>query len=197
MTTVRKIREGASALGASTLFVVFGSSVSSVDDDEILERALSHVALTKSALINGGYMGTMAATAFAVRCIGGVAIGVPCGNLDDPISLESFDAVIPASCHWDRLKALVEIADAFIVLPGGVGTAVEVAALLWSADRGFVNHRPVLFIGDHWERWIDEMSRYAAAYRDLNTMNTVSFAKTPLEVDEFFKKISIPIHNAE
>lgn len=194
MNTVEKIRHKASSLGASSLCVIFGSSVASVDGDPNLESmlatAVEHILNENMAMVNGGYMGTMSATANAIKESGGIAIGVPCGNLDDQTPISSFSEIVYATNHWDRLESLIVSGDVFVVLPGGIGTATEIATLLWNADRNFLRHRPIMFIGGFWERWIIETVNHDLAFRNIDTSRSVYFAKNLADVSEFFFNIS-------
>lgn len=199
MTVERRIRRYAAARNVSCAYVVFGSSTQTTGGDDVpegrlLSAAIRHVAAPGAALVNGGYMGTMADTAARVRAEGGISIGVPCGNLSDSIPEACFDTVIPALDHWERIAALTLVGDAFLVLPGGIGTATEVAALLWNADRGFVRPRPVLFFGEHWRPWLEVTVRHEFSLRDRNILQNFHFATTVPQVDAFFDKIGGHAH---
>jgi len=182
------VRRQAAEHGATFLYVVFGSSVSAGDAgmQSLLDTCMRSLVRAGTAIVNGGYQGTMTASASAVRRAGGMAIGVPCANLDDAIAHEHFDLVLPASDHWERLRILIEAADAFIVLPGGIGSMVEVSAALWSADRGFTPKRPMLFLGNHWKEWLRFSSAGELAFRRRDTTDSLTFASHPCEVERFF-----------
>ena len=182
------VRQQAAARSATFLYVVFGSSVSAGDTATtcLLETCMRSLVRPGTAIVNGGYQGTMTASASAVRRAGGTAIGVPCANLEDAIAYEHFDLVFPATDHWERLRILIEVADAFIILPGGIGSIVEIAAALWSTDRGFGSRRPMLFLGNHWKEWLRVSGAGNLAFRRNDTLHCVTFATHSQEVEAFF-----------
>ena len=182
------VRQQAAARSATFLYVVFGSSVSAGDTATtcLLETCMRSLVRPGTAIVNGGYQGTMTASASAVRRAGGTAIGVPCANLEDAIAYEPFDLVFPATDQWERLRILIEVADAFIILPGGIGSIVEIAAALWSTDRGFGSRRPMLFLGNHWKEWLRVSGAGNLAFRRNDTLHCVTFATHSQEVEAFF-----------
>lgn len=190
MGSVQALRMRAAALGADTIVVVFGSSVADLESGELsdglLDAAVKCLARPSVVVVNGGYMGSMASTAQRVRDAGGIAIGVTCANLSDAVAAEYFDVLLPAPDHWSRLRTLVEAADAFLVLPGGIGTAVEIASVIWCADRQFTPTRPLLFLGGSWKQWLSHSTGCEFALRDAKTVEAVTFAESVPDVERFF-----------
>lgn len=122
-----------------------------------LGRAIAAAGWT---LCNGGYGGTMEAAAQGAVDAGGHTIGVTCrifrgrGNINSCIKQE-----VPTFDLHTRLNTLVRLGDAYVVLPGGTGTLLELA-LVWELFNKRLLRRaaPIILMGDHW-RPIDPLIR--------------------------------------
>ena len=59
-----------------------------------------------------------------------------------------------------RLKTLVDIADAYVVLPGGTGTLLELAHVWEFKNKGFLSDRkPVVIAGKFFQPLIDLLEK--------------------------------------
>ncbi len=59
---------------------------------------------------------------------------------------------------FQRLHRLVTLADAWVALPGGIGTLSEVA-LTWSLMQvGELPHHPFVLVGEMWRKTIGEFA---------------------------------------
>jgi uncharacterized protein (TIGR00730 family) len=100
----------------------------------------------------GGYAGTMEATSRGAREAGGHVIGVTT-SIFDHVRLGPnpyLDEEIKFPTLFQRLHHLVTIADAWVALPGGIGTLSEVA-LTWSLMQvGEVKRQPFVLVGATW-----------------------------------------------
>jgi len=100
----------------------------------------------------GGYFGTMEAASRGAKDGGGHVIGVTTSVFDD-IRLSAnpyLDEEIKFPTLFQRLHHLVTFADAWIALPGGIGTLSEVA-LTWSLMQvGEVARKPFVVVGPMW-----------------------------------------------
>ncbi len=107
-------------------------------------------------IVNGGYGGTMAASARGAREIGGYAVGVTiAGAKWAPNSYLS--EVVEAPSHLERLLMLVELGERFIVLPGGTGTLLELAYVWESLNKRFLTNRPLILFGQRWNTVADQI----------------------------------------
>ena len=142
--------------------VVFGSNSPKAgerdyEDARTLGRALAqagHVVAT------GGYFGTMEAASLGAKEAGGHVIGVTTSIFDGVrLSPNAYlDEEIKFPTLFQRLHHLVTMADAWIALPGGIGTLSEVA-LTWSLLQvGEVRRQPFVLVGERWRRTIEEFS---------------------------------------
>jgi uncharacterized protein (TIGR00730 family) len=112
----------------------------------------------------GGGVGLMGACARAAHGAGGRVLGVmPAFLASREITLDSVETVIVESMHERKIR-MFEEADAFVVLPGAIGTLEEAVELL-SWRRLGLHAKPIVFFnpGDFWrplfnmfDRFIDE-----------------------------------------
>jgi len=106
-------------------------------------------------IANGGYGGTMLAGAKGAAQAGGEVIGVTCstfkGNANEYVSRE----IVTQSLN-ERLNTLVELGGAYIVLPGGTGTLLELAMVWELKNKGFLDgERPIILVGEFWKPLLD------------------------------------------
>lgn len=109
-------------------------------------------------VMTGGYCGTMEAASRGAAEAGGHTIGVTSEEIEafrpggpNPWVRE----VIPSLTLGDRIAILTRQADAFIGLPGGVGTLVEVAMSYNLIAIGAINVRHLIVIGEGWKQTFD------------------------------------------
>ena len=104
----------------------------------------------------GGRVGLMGACARAAHEAGGRVLGIIPGFLvGREQALETVEHVVVGNMH-ERKMMMFERADAFVVLPGGVGTLEEVVELL-SWRRLDLHAKPVVFYnpGGFWRPLFD------------------------------------------
>jgi len=112
-----------------------------------------------SLIYGGGGLGLMGATARAARDGGAKVIGII------PHFLNAIERTIPDIEHEfvDDMHArkirMFDLADAFIVLPGGVGTLEEVIEVM-SWQRLNLHDKPIVFLSDtgFWDKLIEVLS---------------------------------------
>jgi len=88
-------------------------------------------------VFGGGGLGLMGETARAARDAGAPVVGVIPGflrHLEPP--MRSPDELIVVPTLFARKEKMIELADAFIILPGGIGTADEFFEVLGAAQLG-------------------------------------------------------------
>ena len=115
------------------------------------------LAAAKLKLIyGGGGVGLMGACARAAHEAGGEVLGIiPDFLISRERALESVEHVVVSNMH-ERKMLMFERSDAFVVLPGGVGTLEEVVELL-SWRRLELHAKPVVFYnpGGFWRPLFD------------------------------------------
>jgi uncharacterized protein (TIGR00730 family) len=102
-------------------------------------------------LCNGGYGGTMEASARGASEVGGHTIGVTCKTLGRTGPNPYIREEVPAADLLARLDTLVRFGNAYVALPGGTGTLLELA-LVWELTNKALleRERPVILLTDHW-----------------------------------------------
>jgi len=125
---------------AQPVVSVFGSS--RVDPDHPLYRLAyawgKVLAEMGFAVATGGYGGTMEAVSRAVREAGGLAIGVTAPPVfpGRPGANAHVGLELPSPSLLARIERMLDLGQAYLALPGGVGTFTEIA-VAW--NRAYVD----------------------------------------------------------
>jgi uncharacterized protein (TIGR00730 family) len=102
------------------------------------------------SLANGGYGGTMEATAAGAKDAGATTIAITC-DVFGPASANCYiDQEIRTVDLNERLGRLIELGDSYIVLPGGMGTLLELAAVWELLNKRLVTGKCLVVIGQWW-----------------------------------------------
>ena len=120
------------------------------------------------AIANGGYDGTMLAAAKGAAEAGGEVIGVTCSAFKSSKANEYVTREIVTDTLDERLETLVELGQAYVTLPGGTGTLLELAKVWELRNKGFLKgDKPIIIVGEFWKPLVDliaiddpESSRY-------------------------------------
>lgn len=148
-------------------------------------------------VVSGGFGGTMEDVSRGAKSAGGKTVGVTYYKQDDPSFKRSnkfIDEEIRTQDIFERITVMMKNSDAFIVLPGGTGTLLELAAMLEHINKGMMKPKPIIAIGNFWknvtERLRDEpvlsvetRTRFSA----LSCADLVIFVKS---VEEAVEKIA-------
>jgi len=119
------------------------------------------------ALANGGYAGTMEASACGAKEAGSTTIGVTC-SIWRSVPNAHVDRVIRTEALPERLATLIELGTAgYVVLPGATGTLLELAAVWEQQLKGILSRRPIVCIGDFWRPLVEMMAAARADSREL------------------------------
>jgi uncharacterized protein (TIGR00730 family) len=141
---------------------VFGSArphpdTPAYDQARQLGRLLAEAGL---AVVNGGYAGTMEAVSRGAQEAGGTAIGITCAAFDNQRA--GGNPYLTRSIHAPdllaRLRQLVELGDAYIILDGGIGTLLELF-LVWNLRAIGSLDKPCLLVGLHWREVLQQLTR--------------------------------------
>ena len=139
---------------------IFGSSRPKFGEEEYRTAFELGKLLAQSGFItcNGGYGGTMEATARGVSEAGGKTIGVVCerfGMLANPFTQET----IITKTHSERLQKLIELGDAYVVLKGSTGTLVELALVWEYLNKSLMKEKPIIVVGEFWKPIVDTLAQ--------------------------------------
>jgi uncharacterized protein (TIGR00725 family) len=117
---------------------VFGSSSPLPDSPEYARafRVGQIVARHGLELVNGGYTGTMEASARGAREAGGEVTGVTVRTFTYAPPNAWLTRIIEAPDLFHRLSELMALGDLYVVLPGSTGTLVELSLVWESFNKG-------------------------------------------------------------
>jgi hypothetical protein len=102
------------------------------------------------AVLSGGYGGSMAAVSRGAREAGGNVIGVTCAVFDPLPPNHWLSEEVKAPTMMARLETMVQRADGFVALRGGIGTLSEVT-LAWSLlQTRSLGSKPLVLMGADW-----------------------------------------------
>lgn len=159
---------------------IFGTSKAKPGDAvfELAEAVGRRLAENGFTVANGGYGGTMLAAAKGAASAGGSVIGVTCTAFKRGKANEYVTEEISTDSLSKRLAKLIELGDAYLVLPGGTGTLLELADVWEHKNKGFANaDKPIVLVSDFWCPLVNMM---AAA--DPDSINHIQQADTAEEV---------------
>jgi uncharacterized protein (TIGR00730 family) len=132
------------------IITIFGTSRAAAGDAIFMlametGRLLAQAGFT---IANGGYGGTMLAAAKGAAEAGGEIIGVTCSAFKSSKANEYITRQIDTGSLDERLDTLVKLGQAYIVLPGGTGTLLELAKVWELKNKGFLNaNKPIILLG--------------------------------------------------
>lgn len=137
---------------------IFGTSKAS-PGDEVFDIAVAlgeKLAKKGFAVANGGYGGTMLATAQGAARADGQIIGVTCSAFGRSGPNPCITKEIRTGSLGDRLAKLIELGDAYIVLTGGTGTLLELAEVWELKNKHFFTEpKPIIIVGKFWKPLVD------------------------------------------
>ncbi len=107
-------------------------------------------------IVNGGYGGTMEAAAKGAAEAGGKIIGVTCSAFKSSTANKYVTDTIISSSLDERLDTLIKLGQAYVVLPGGTGTLLELAKIWELKNKGFLEmNKMIILIGGFWRPLVD------------------------------------------
>lgn len=135
---------------------VFGSAAP-LPGQPLYEEALRLGELLAKAghtVMTGGYCGTMEAVSRGAVEAGGHSIGVTCRQIEDyrPIGPNPWVRHIKATDTLShRIEILTSEADAYLALPGGIGTMAEIAMVFNKMVISAIPSQILILIGKGWK----------------------------------------------
>lgn len=150
---------------------------------EIAYQAGTELAQAGFAVANGGYGGTMLAAAKGASESGGEVIGVTCSAFGKSKANQYISREIITNCLDERLEKLIELGSAYIVLPGGTGTLLELAKVWELKNKGFMpKDKSIIIIGDFWRNLLNSI-----AQDDADSVGFLDCVKNPKEAVNLLK----------
>ena len=152
---------------------IFGTSKASEGDSayELAYETGRLLAQAGFAVANGGYGGTMLAAAKGAFEEGGEVIGVTCSAFKNSRANKYISREVVTASLDERLDRLIQLGQAYVVLPGGTGTLLELAMVWELKNKGFLKtDKPIILLGGFWKPLVDliatddpDSSRYVKA----------------------------------
>jgi uncharacterized protein (TIGR00730 family) len=165
---------------------IFGTSKARVGDG-IFEQAFklgSLLADNGMRVANGGYGGVMLASAHGASSKGGEAVGVTCSKFGRGSANEYISKEIRTKSLQERLETLVNSGDAYVVLPGGTGTLLELGHIWEFKNKHFLNEsKPIIILGGFWKPLVEMITNI-----DSESADHVTVVQTAEEVIEILNK---------
>ena len=167
---------------------VFGSAapLPNTADYEAARTVGRLLAQAGFAVQTGGYSGVMAAASQGATEAGGHVIGVTSAQVERYRPIQANEWVVEEiKCETlrERQFHLVSRCEGAIVMAGGIGTLAEMA-MMWSLVQvGELSPRPIVLVGDLWQRTLAAFNNEAyirPAHRELLTL-----VRTPEEAVKY------------
>jgi hypothetical protein len=135
------------------VITVFGSARTPPDSDEFQEAFETGRAIASHGfdLCNGGYGGAMEASARGAHEAGGHTIGIVADIFPGRVPNAWMREIILEHSLIDRMLGLISRGDAYLVLKGGTGTLLELAAVWEFVNKGLSPPKPILTVGSFWD----------------------------------------------
>jgi uncharacterized protein (TIGR00730 family) len=152
---------------------------------ELLARAGHEV-------VTGGYIGVMEAASRGAAEAGGRVIGVTCREIEDwrRISANPWvGEVRPEATLLDRLNVLIRESDAWLAMPGGPGTLVEIS-LAWNLlVIQALPKRPLILVGSGWRKVMQVFLREQGQYMTAGDDGLLDYADNADQAMELLQKL--------
>jgi uncharacterized protein (TIGR00730 family) len=171
---------------------LFGSSVPQENSADYITAYECGRMLAKAGMTvcNGGYGGTMEASAKGAKEAGGATVGVTVSNWSrkpNPWILRE----VKATSLIERLMKLVEIGNAYVVLPGGTGTLLEFACVLELINKGLISRKPVVLVGDFWDGVMESLRNEPGSEGRNDSDRLIHKVQNPAELSDYLKRTLI------
>ena len=159
---------------------IFGTSKAGEGDSAYMlayetGRLLAQAGFT---IANGGYGGTMLAAAKGASEAGGEVIGVTCSVFKNSRPNKYISREVGTASLDERLDKLIQLGQAYVVLPGGTGTLLELAKVWELKNKGFLKtDKPIILLGGFWKPLVDSI-----AGEDPDSSRYIKLANEPQQV---------------
>ncbi|MDD2521406.1 MAG: LOG family protein [Anaerolineaceae bacterium] len=163
---------------------VFGSAAPTPEQtsyQEALElgRLLGENGFT---VMTGGYCGTMEAVSRGANEASGNVIGITCRQIEDfrPTGPNAWVRQVQATdLLSERIEVLTSKADAYIALPGGIGTLAEIAVVFNKMAISSIPSQVLILIGEGWKQTFEAFFSGQAENVSTRVRQIPQFAKDP------------------
>jgi uncharacterized protein (TIGR00725 family) len=139
---------------------IFGSSVPKPGEEqyEFAYKLGSSLAENGFNICTGGYAGIMEAASKGAYDRGGLVYAVTVDHWNSKpnpfITIE-----VRGKTLFERIEKLIEMGDAYVVLQGGTGTFLELAAIWEYANKKLQQPKPIVCHSEMWKTIIEVMNK--------------------------------------
>lgn len=146
--------------GMNKIITIFGSSLPKPGDQEYEQAYFlgNYLGDKGFNVCSGGYQGIMDAVSKGAVKSGAKAIGVTVDIFGAEPSKYLSNEIVTTTL-FERLRNLLNIGEAYIVLPGGTGTMLELTLVWEKMNKGLINEKPFACIGSIWKNIVSEMEK--------------------------------------
>ena len=170
------------------IITIFGSS-KPIDNDEQYVTAYKlgkQLAQSGFNICTGGFNGIMEAASRGAIEGGGEAIGVTV-NLWNGRANKYVTNEIVCDTLFERIDKLIELGNGFVVLQGGSGTLLELAAVWEYFNKGLLAEKPIACHSGIWKVIVSEMNKQMKLegrnFEMVKTFDSID------EITDYFKSI--------
>lgn len=171
---------------------IFGGSNFKPDsiESQTAEKIARKLAEKGFDICTGGYGGVMeaalkGAAEFPVKRIGVGAESLAGRKFNKYVSVK-----IVAKNYMARLEKLIEIGDVYIVLPGGSGSLLELAAVWALKERGEIPDKTIICVGEQWSEVVQTIGFYSE--KTINQFDIIKYADSARDAAAIvFRKFDI------
>jgi len=166
-------RKRIAAFGSSRI----GAEASSFTDVQALSCKLAQQGWDG---MTGGHQGMMAAFSQGIHQGGGHIRGITLERFPTPPD-NTLSEEVRAKDFFERMQVMIEDADAYIVLPGGLGTLAELAMTWDLLAINVLEARPLILYGEMWFEIVKQMQTSLVMSVD-HTFDLISICENHDEV---------------
>jgi uncharacterized protein (TIGR00730 family) len=143
----------------------------------------------------GGHVGLMGAMADAALAEGGKVVGIIPDHLQRlEVGHDNLTELLVVSSMHDRKRVMFEMSDAFIALPGGIGTLDETCEIL-SWRQLNLHEQPLILLNDggYWQHFVDLVDHIiASGFAAQSARMLFEIADDIDEIFEILAKAPVP-----
>jgi uncharacterized protein (TIGR00730 family) len=131
-----------------------------------------------AVIYGGGHVGLMGAVADSAMAAGGEVIGlIPTRLLEREVGHRAITELITTPDMFERKRQMIDRSDAFVILPGGLGTLDELLEVVTLRQLGY-HDKPIIVVnlGGYWDPFIalvDQVVRHKFALPGARTLYRV------------------------
>lgn len=143
---------------ANTIITVFGSSRPRAGEPDYEEARLLGIELAKRGfqVCSGGYAGVMEAVSRGAKEAGGRTIAITSTFFRTKANAW-VDEEHAAGTWQERLFELIRFGEGYVVCKGGTGTLVELGVVWEMLNKGVMEGKPFVTLGDFWTPIIERV----------------------------------------